>query len=99
GYSTASPYNGNVAAQLCSTLLQRSANPFSTYPTMRIPNPILAFTPFLALLPSTNAYSDSSSAGGGALYPPGLQPLISRANTLLSLGQFSDAAKAYSEAI
>ncbi|KAH9853224.1 hypothetical protein C2E23DRAFT_728736 [Lenzites betulinus] len=36
---------------------------------------------------------------GGALYPPGLIPLISRADTLLTAGQFNDAAKAYSEAI
>ncbi|KAI0771664.1 hypothetical protein BD413DRAFT_604422 [Trametes elegans] len=35
----------------------------------------------------------------GALYPPGLIPLISRADTLLTAGQFNDAAKAYSEAI
>lgn len=36
---------------------------------------------------------------GGALYPPGLLPLINTANALLSAGQFSDAVKAYSEAI
>jgi DnaJ homolog subfamily C member 3 len=35
----------------------------------------------------------------GALSPPGLQPLINRANALLSSGQFLDAANAYSEAI
>src|ERR1700676_4698512 len=68
------------------------------YITMRIPNRILAFTPLLVFFPSAHARSDPSAAGG-ALFPPGLQPLINRANTLLSLGQFSEAAKAYSEAI
>ena len=43
--------------------------------------------------------ADPSSSGGNALYPPGLQPLINRANVLLSSGQYNDAAKAYSEAI
>ncbi|THH21286.1 hypothetical protein EW146_g263 [Bondarzewia mesenterica] len=37
--------------------------------------------------------------GGAALYPPGLMPLINRANVLLSSGQFNDAAAAYTEAI
>ncbi|EPS99721.1 hypothetical protein FOMPIDRAFT_1147106 [Fomitopsis schrenkii] len=41
----------------------------------------------------------SADPNAGALYPPGLQPLISRANALLSVGQFNDAAKAYSDAI
>ena len=62
---------------------------------MRIPNTVLAFSPLLAFLPSTHAHSDTA----GALYPPALQPLINRANTLLSLGQFNDAVKTYSEAI
>ncbi|KAL0948841.1 hypothetical protein HGRIS_008963 [Hohenbuehelia grisea] len=38
-------------------------------------------------------------ADSGGLYPPGLLPLINRANALLSTGQFNDAAKIYSEAI
>jgi hypothetical protein len=38
-------------------------------------------------------------AESGGLYPPGLLPLINRANALLSTGQFNEAAKAYSEAI
>ena len=59
-----------------------------TLNTMRIP-------PLLSLF----ALSASVIADQAALYPPGLQPIIHRANTLLSLGQFSDAAKAYSEAI
>ena len=33
------------------------------------------------------------------LYPPGLLPLINRANTLLSTGQFNEAARVYSEAL
>jgi DnaJ homolog subfamily C member 3 len=48
-------------------------------------------------LPATRA--DGSGPESGSLYPPGLQPLISRANAYLSAGQFSDAAKAYSDAI
>lgn len=44
-------------------------------------------------------FSSSHADSGSALYPPGLRPLISRANALLSIGQFSDAAQAYSEAI
>ena len=64
-------------------------------PTMRIPHSIFALSPLLVFLPSTHAHSDS----GGALYPPALQPLINRANTLLSLGQFNEAVKTYSEAI
>jgi len=39
------------------------------------------------------------NASGSSLYPPGLLPLINRANALLSIGQFNDAVKAYSEAI
>ena len=35
----------------------------------------------------------------GDLYPPGYMPLVNKANTFLSVGQFNDAAKAYSEAI
>ncbi|KAJ7062768.1 hypothetical protein C8F01DRAFT_1056608 [Mycena amicta] len=47
------------------------------------------------LLGSTGARADA----GSGLYPPGLQPLITRANVLLSSGQFSEAARVYSEAI
>ncbi|KAH9843623.1 uncharacterized protein C8Q71DRAFT_729321 [Rhodofomes roseus] len=56
--------------------------------------PLLLPCLFAIVLHGVNA--DSSA---GALYPPGLQPLISRANALLSVGQFHDAAKAYSDAI
>lgn len=62
---------------------------------IRIRTTLLALAPFLAFAPTSRA----DPAAGGALYPPGLQPLIHRANTLFGLGQFSDAAKAYSEAI
>lgn len=45
------------------------------------------------------ALADPSPEGGSSLYPPGLLPIINRADALLSVGQFNDAAKAYSEAI
>ncbi|KAJ7733338.1 hypothetical protein B0H16DRAFT_1768659 [Mycena metata] len=48
--------------------------------------------------PPTNSGTGTGAAAGG-LYPPGLQPLITRANVLLSTGQFSEAARVYSEAI
>ncbi|KAI0666092.1 hypothetical protein C8Q78DRAFT_1083340 [Trametes maxima] len=48
---------------------------------------------------TTSADQQTLSGSGGALYPPGLVPLISRADTLLTAGQFNDAARAYSEAI
>ena len=38
-------------------------------------------------------------ANSGGLYPPGLLPLINRANALLSSGQFNEAVRIYSEAI
>ena len=38
-------------------------------------------------------------ADSAGLYPPGLLPIINRANGLLSAGQFNDAARAYSDAI
>ncbi|CAK5264159.1 unnamed protein product [Mycena citricolor] len=58
----------------------------------------------LAALTSSLLFILSRSTGtsadpGTGLYPPGLQPLIARANVLLSSGQFGDAARAYSEAI
>jgi len=48
----------------------------------------------LCLLLLGGAYADKAG-----LYPPGLLPLINRANTLLSTGHFNEAAKVYSEAI
>ena len=56
----------------------------------------------LALAPSLvfgDASAGTGAASGSALYPPGLMPLITKANTLLSTGQFSEAIKAYSDAI
>ena len=61
---------------------------------MRLQFWAIAVLPFL-----TYGLNADPTGGGNALYPPGLQPLISRANVLLSAAQFSDAAKAYSEAI
>lgn len=55
---------------------------------MRLPRLVLG------LLCLGGAYADQ-----GGLYPPGLLPLINRANALLSTGQFSEAAKIYTEAI
>ncbi|KZT63888.1 hypothetical protein DAEQUDRAFT_741652 [Daedalea quercina L-15889] len=52
--------------------------------------------PCLLVIVFSGVNADPSA---GALYPPGLQPLINRANALLSVGQFNDAAKAYSDAI
>ncbi|KAI0640609.1 hypothetical protein C8Q79DRAFT_995540 [Trametes meyenii] len=65
---------------------------------------ILRLSILLPLLLVGLAYTASAdqqtlSGSGGALYPPGLVPLISRADTLLTAGQFNDAARAYSEAI
>ncbi|KAF8997995.1 hypothetical protein BDQ17DRAFT_830360 [Cyathus striatus] len=56
-----------------------------------------ALPALLLLLPA--AVLADPSAGAGGLYPPGLLPLINRANILLSTGQFNEAAKLYSEAI
>jgi hypothetical protein len=59
--------------------------------------PPLLFCGLSLLLSTLSALADPSA--GSALYPPGLQPLINRANALLSAGTFHDAAKAYTEAI
>jgi DnaJ family protein C protein 3 len=61
-----------------------------------MPPPLLLYCLFI-LLSTLSVLADSGA--GSALYPPGLQPLINRANALLSAGTFHDAAKAYSEAI
>jgi DnaJ family protein C protein 3 len=50
----------------------------------------------LALLLIAGIGASADSAG---LYPPGLLPIINRANGLFSAGQYNDAARAYSEAI
>ncbi|OSD01882.1 hypothetical protein PYCCODRAFT_1368404 [Trametes coccinea BRFM310] len=53
----------------------------------------------VGLVCAVSAEQHTLSGSGGALYPPGLVPLIARADTLLTAGQFNDAARAYSEAI
>lgn len=45
------------------------------------------------------AGSAASNAGSGGLELPQLGTLVQRANTLLSTGQFSDAARTYTEAL
>ena len=46
-----------------------------------------------------NANAQVNQIAGTSLYPEELIPLITRADALLTAGQFNDAAKAYSEAI
>ncbi|KAG6884252.1 hypothetical protein C0993_012784 [Termitomyces sp. T159_Od127] len=55
--------------------------------------------PALTLFVFFAAHGAWGEPASGGLYPPGLAPLINRANSLLSLGQFHEAARAYSEAI
>lgn len=70
---------------------------FSTrHRSFSMPPPLLVSCLFV-LLSTLSVLAESGA--GSALYPPGLQPLINRANALLSAGAFHDAAKAYSEAI
>ncbi|KAF8890442.1 hypothetical protein BD779DRAFT_1622562 [Infundibulicybe gibba] len=57
----------------------------------------MRIAPLSALLGAVISSVYASEAGG--LYPPGLLPLINRANVLLSTGQFNEAARIYSEAI
>ncbi len=59
---------------------------------------ILALYSLFLLLASQRRQFSVTAADGG-LYPPGLLPLINKANVLLSSGQFNEAARAYSEAI
>ncbi|KAG7095946.1 hypothetical protein E1B28_006630 [Marasmius oreades] len=61
--------------------------------TIRIPALSLSISFFLTFVERNSAES------GGGLYPPGLLPLIDRANTLLSTGQSNEAANVHSEAI
>ena len=60
---------------------------------------LLRLLPLLlvGLLYHTNAQQHQIS--GTSLYPEELIPLITRADALLTAGQFNDAARAYSEAI
>jgi DnaJ homolog subfamily C member 3 len=59
--------------------------------------PPLLFYGLSVLLTALSVLANANA--GSSLYPPGLQPLINRANALLSAGTFHDAAKTYSEAI
>jgi DnaJ homolog subfamily C member 3 len=53
-----------------------------------------------ALLLSLAAVLHGVSADAGAgLYPPGFMPLVNKADSLLAAGQYTEAARAYSEAI
>ena len=51
------------------------------------------------ILSDINVNAHYHPNGNTALYPPGLHPLITKANTLLSTVQFADAIKAYTEGI
>ncbi|TFK66588.1 hypothetical protein BDN72DRAFT_141582 [Pluteus cervinus] len=55
---------------------------------------LLAFASFLTTIITSTAASENAG-----LQPPGLAPLIARANALFSSGQFNEASKAFSEAI
>ncbi|KAJ3493706.1 hypothetical protein NLJ89_g10957 [Agrocybe chaxingu] len=57
---------------------------------------LFAFASLLLLLGSHNEVFVAADSG---LYPPGLLPLINKANVFLATGQFNEAAKIYSEAI
>ncbi len=58
---------------------------------------LLAFSSLLLLLNHRELLYVAAAEDG--LYPPGLLPLINKANVLLSSGQFNEAAKYYSDAI
>ncbi|TFK22870.1 co-chaperone [Coprinopsis marcescibilis] len=61
---------------------------------------LLALGSLLLLALQQNACTFvAADPSGGGLYPPGLVPLINRANVLLASGHFGEAAKIYSEAI
>jgi len=76
-------------------VVERDWNPAIVLCLVLVVMRLLALSSFFALV--NGIYAEPSR--GSSLYPPGLQPLINRANTLLSSGQFLDAAKAYSDAI
>ncbi|KAH0839354.1 hypothetical protein J3R83DRAFT_37 [Lanmaoa asiatica] len=67
-------------------------SPSRLFARMRLP--ILA-----GLLLLVSAALGEPSSSSGSIAHPNLQPLIARADALLSAGHFSDAAKAYTEAI
>ncbi|KAF9461455.1 co-chaperone [Collybia nuda] len=66
---------------------------------MRITALFLLLSPLLSPSPSPSSTFVHASDSAGGLYPPGLLPLINRANALLSSGQFLDASRLYTEAI
>ena len=78
------------------TWSETSFNNFSNLlPTMRLGRTLSSL--ILCFLPG---YVEADPAPvNGSLDPPGLLPLINRANALLSAGQFNEAARTYSEAI
>ncbi|PFH45925.1 hypothetical protein AMATHDRAFT_70891 [Amanita thiersii Skay4041] len=53
-----------------------------------------ALSPTLCVADASNG-----NGSGGGLYPPGLLPLINRANALLTAGQYNEATRLYTEAI
>lgn len=53
----------------------------------------------VSLAAASEGNSEPSSSSGSALNPPGLQPLVSRANVLLQSGHYADAARSYADAI
>ncbi|KAH9936821.1 uncharacterized protein BXZ73DRAFT_45031 [Epithele typhae] len=58
-----------------------------------------ALLPILFLGLACSANAQHQQIAGSSLYPEELIPLITRADALLTAGQFNDAAQAYSEAI
>lgn len=60
----------------------------------------LRFTNFAVPVLSVLLYGvNAEPSQAGDLYPPGYLPLVNKANAFLSVGQFNDAAKAYTEAL
>lgn len=56
--------------------------------------------PLVLLFPICRTVNADPSVGSGsALEPPGLRPLVARANALFSAGQYNDAVKTFSSAI
>ncbi|EJF60015.1 hypothetical protein DICSQDRAFT_88478 [Dichomitus squalens LYAD-421 SS1] len=61
--------------------------------------PLFRLFPLLLVGLVYHANAQQQQISGTSLYPEELIPLITRADALLTAGQFNDAAKAYSEAI
>ena len=60
---------------------------------------LLSLSSILILLAYNGNTNTFVYGADSELYPPGLLPLINRANILLSTGQFNEATKVFSEAI